>query len=58
MNRIGDHQGLLAHATTLADALDLGVKPQIRIGALQRALAKDLHLLIKPPAHARDLVLG
>jgi hypothetical protein len=58
VHRIGDHQRLLADTTLLSDALDLGVEPQIRIGAFQRAAAEDRHLLIKGAAHAADLVLG
>src|SRR3712207_2580781 len=41
---VGDHQALLAHPAALADALDLAVQPDVRVAALERALAKALHL--------------
>jgi hypothetical protein len=53
MHRVGDYQGLLARPARLSDALDLGVQPQTRPGAFQRATAKDLNLLIKGAAHSQ-----
>ena len=45
---MGDEQRLGAHVPAGTDLDVLGVKPQVRIGALQRALAKHLDLLIQP----------
>ena len=50
MHRIRDHQRLGDHAAAVADLDVLGVQPQIRIGALQRPLAKRVDLLIQPLA--------
>src|SRR5215217_4315621 len=58
MHAVRKHQRLLAHAARLPDALDLGVQPQIRVGALQFALAKHAHLLVEAAAEPADLVLA
>jgi hypothetical protein len=58
VHAVGDHQRLVAHPTPLADPLDLGVHPQIRVGALQRSLPEDSDLLVQATAQPRYLVLA
>jgi hypothetical protein len=58
MHAVGDHQGLVAHPTQLADPFDLGVQPQGGIGALQRPLAEDADLFVQPATQPGDLVLA
>jgi len=58
VRRIGDHQRLGAHVRPRAHLDLLGVKPQIGVGALQRALAEDGDVLIERPAQRRDTVPG
>jgi hypothetical protein len=41
VHAVGDHQGFLSHAATLADALDPRVEPQIGVAALEGPLAKS-----------------
>lgn len=55
---VGDHQRLGAHVPGGADLHVLGVQPQVRVGAFQRALPEDPHLLVQSPAERRDTVLG
>jgi hypothetical protein len=42
----------------VAHLLLFGVQPQVRVGALQRALTERRHLLVQAPAQPGDLVLG
>ena len=58
MHRIGDHQRFGHHPPVVADLDVLGIQPQIRICPFQRPAAKQLDLLIQPPADVRDAVLG
>jgi hypothetical protein len=55
---VRDHDALARHATAVADLLDLRVNEQIRIAALQPALAERLHLLIQQASDAADLALA
>src|SRR5271170_1135933 len=52
MHGVGDHKCLRA------DLQVLGVQPQIRIAAFERALPEHSDLLIEGPAESRDAVLG
>ena len=58
MHRVGDHQALLAHAAALADLLDLAVEPDVRVAALERALAEHAHLLVQSATQPGDGVLA
>ena len=58
VHAVGDHQRLVAHPARLADPLDLGVQPQVRVGALQGPLAEDPDLLVQAAAQPGDLVLA
>ena len=58
VHAIGDHQRLVAHPAGLADPLDLGVQPQVRVGALQGPLTEHPDLLVQAAAQPRHLVLG
>jgi len=58
VHRICDHQCLGAHVGTRAHLDVLGIQPQIRIAAFQRALPEDGDLLIERAAQRRDPVLG
>jgi hypothetical protein len=57
MHPVRDHHALAHHPPAGTDLLDLGVDEQIRIAALQRPLAKRLHLLIEQGADPADLRL-
>ena len=57
VHAVGDHQGLGQHAAAVADLDVLGVQPQIRVGALQRAGAELLDVLVQIAAEAADAVL-
>jgi hypothetical protein len=50
VDAVGDHQRLVADPAGLTHALDLGVQPQVRVGALQRPLAEDPDLLVQAAA--------
>jgi hypothetical protein len=52
-----DDNRLARHPAAVADLLDLGVDEQILIAALQRPLAKRLHLLVQQPRDPAHLVL-
>ena len=58
MDAVGDHQGLVAHPTRLTDPLDLGVQPQVGVGALEWPLAEHLDLGVQPAAQPGDLALA
>jgi len=58
VDRIGDHQRLGAHVRARAHLDVLGVEPQIRIAAFQRALAEDRDMLIQCLAERAHAVLG
>ena len=58
MDAVGDHQRLVGHAAGLADRFDLGVHPQVGVGARQRPLAEHAHLLIQAATQPGDLVLA
>jgi hypothetical protein len=55
---VGDHQGMVLHPAAGADLLNLGVQPQVRVGALQGPLPERRHLLVQAAAQPRDGVLG
>ena len=55
---VGDHQRLVAHAARLAHPFDLGVQPQVGVGAGQGPLPEDTDLLVQAAAQPGDLVLG
>jgi hypothetical protein len=59
MHRIGAEQRLADDPAAVTDLHVLGIKPQIRIGTIQRASAEHLHLLIQATAVAetRSLVM-
>jgi hypothetical protein len=50
MHRIGDHGRLGDDVSAVAHLLLLGVQPQVRIGTLERTLAKRGDVLVEPPA--------
>ena len=50
VDAVGDGQTLLPDAAGLAHALDLAVEPQVRVGALQGALAEDGDLRVQAAA--------
>jgi hypothetical protein len=54
---VGDHDALARHAAAVADLFDLRVDEQIRVAALQRALAERLHLLIEQAGDPADFAL-
>ena len=58
VHRVGDDQRLGHHPAVVTDLDLLGVKPEIRVGALQRPLPEQLDLLIQRAAQRRDAVLG
>ena len=58
VHRIGDDQRLGHDSAVVADLDVLGIEPQIRVGALQRPLAKRGDPLVQPAADRRDAVLG
>jgi len=58
VHAVGDHQGLVADPTPLADPLHLGVQPQVRVGATQRALPEHGDLLIQAATEPADGVLA
>ena len=47
MDGVGEHQCFRHHAAAVTDLLDLGIKPQIRVAALERPVPERLHLLIE-----------
>ena len=47
MHGIGEHERLLYDPAAVADLLDLCVEPQVRVAALERSVAKGLHLLVE-----------
>jgi hypothetical protein len=55
---MSDDNRLARDAAAVADLFDLGVDEQIRVAALQRALAERLDLLIEQASDATDLALG
>jgi hypothetical protein len=58
VNGIRDDQRLGNDAAVVADLDVLGVQPQIRIRPFQRAVAKQVDLLIQTTADMRHAVLG
>ena len=54
----GDHRRLGDDVCAVAHLLLLGIEPQIRVAALQRALAERGDLLVKAPTERRHLVLA
>jgi hypothetical protein len=57
VHAVRDDQRLAPDAPAVADLLDLGIKPQIDVVALQRTLAKRLDLLVRQRADPADLAL-
>jgi hypothetical protein len=57
VDAVGEHQRLADNAAAVADALDLGVEPQVRVAALQRPVAERVDLLVEALADSRDLAL-
>ena len=55
---VGEHQRLADDAAAVADLLDLGVEPQVRVAALERPVAERVDLLVEAGADPRDLALG
>jgi hypothetical protein len=58
VDAVGDRKRLVPDPTRLPDPLHLGVQPQVRVGALQRPLAKDTDLLVQAAAQPRHPVLA
>src|SRR3954451_15423190 len=54
----GDDDALAHNAPAVADLLDLGVDEQVRVAALQRALAEGPDLLVEQGGDPADLGLG
>ena len=54
---VRDDDALARHAAAVSDLLDLGVDEQIRVAALQRALAERLDLLVEQAGDPADLGL-
>ena len=52
VDAVGDHQGLVAHATGLAYTLHLGVEPEVGVATFERTPPEDVDLLVKHPAEA------
>jgi hypothetical protein len=50
VHAVGDHQRLVPDPTRLAHALNLGVQPQVRVGARQGPLPEDPDLLVQATA--------
>jgi hypothetical protein len=55
VHTVGNDHALALHPAAVADLLDLGVKEQIQVAALQRPCAERLDLLVQPRADAADL---
>jgi hypothetical protein len=55
VHAVGDDHAFVHHPPAGADLLDLGVDEQIRVAALERALAERLDLLIQQGADPTDL---
>ena len=58
VHAVRDHDRFVHHAAAVADLLDLGVQPQIRVLALQRPRPKGLDLLIQQLADTAHFRLG
>ena len=58
VHRIGDDQRFGHDSAVVSDLDVLGIEPQVRVGALQRPLAKRGNPLVQPAADRRDAVLG
>ena len=54
---IGEHERLLHDPAAVADLLNLGVQPQVRVAALERPIAERVHLLVQAGADSGDLAL-
>src|SRR5215211_2174657 len=57
VHAIGEHQRLAHDAARVAHLLDLRVQPQVRIAALERAVAEGVDLLVETGADPRHLAL-
>jgi hypothetical protein len=57
VHAVGEHQRLAHDAATVSDLLDLGVKPQVWVAALERPVAEGVDLLVEALADPRDLTL-
>jgi len=55
---VGDNERFADDAAAISDLQVLGVEPQVRICAFERARAELLDMLIEARAHARDPVLA
>jgi hypothetical protein len=47
VHAVGEHQRLTHDAAAVADPLDRGVQPQVRVAALERPVAKCVDLLVE-----------
>jgi hypothetical protein len=52
---VGDHQGVMLDPPASADLLNLGVQPQLRIGAIQRR-SRNAVTCSSRPRHSRETV--
>jgi hypothetical protein len=57
VHAVGEHERLPDDAAAVSDLLDLGVKPQVGVAALQRSVAERVDLLVEPLADPGDLAL-
>jgi hypothetical protein len=58
VHAVGDHQRSVLDPPAGPHLLDLGVQPQVRIGAVQGPLPERGDLLVQPTAQPRHLVLA
>jgi hypothetical protein len=58
MDAVGDHQRLVDHPAAVADLLELRIKEQVRVAALQRTRPERLDVLVELLADAADLGLA
>jgi hypothetical protein len=57
VHAVGKHQCFAHDAAAVADLLDLGVQPQVRVAALERPVAEGVDLLVQAGADPRHLAL-
>jgi hypothetical protein len=50
VDTVGEHERLAHDTTGIADLLHLGVEPEVRVAALQRASTEGIHLLVETSA--------
>src|SRR5262249_34951170 len=57
VHAVGEHERLADDAAAITDLLHLGIKPQVRVAALERPVAEGVDLLVEALADPRDLAL-